>query len=208
MKWLFRPSILVLLSAALAVGAMALVLWPRALDDRAAPLAVLDGDQEIVWLYTATSYGPWERFIKGVETVVERLQLTSSDLGIEIDKQSAFPEETTAVPEVALSSKRTRARLRFRWYKLTSNLKTQDWVKALLERRPAPLAIIGGNSSDLGIRLAQSLKREAEQQMLGPASPLLVLTTATADDDPVSPDQAVTAIPPGPTFPLSFPNPP
>src|SRR5437870_3926733 len=80
MKWLFRPSILVLLSGALALSAMTLVLWPRPLDDRAIPLAVQDGDQEIAWLYTATSYGPWERLIKGVETVVERLHGTSADL--------------------------------------------------------------------------------------------------------------------------------
>lgn len=204
MKWLFRPSILVLLSAALAVSAMALVLWP--LEDRVAPLAVQRGDQEIVWLYTATSSGPWERFIKGVETVVERLQQDSPDLGITINQQSAFPEETTAVPEVVLSAKRTEGQLRFRWYKLTSNLKTQDWVKALLERRPAPLAIIGGSSSDLGIDLAQSLKRESERQGLGPASPLLLLTTATADDDTGSSNQPVTGIYAGRTFRFCFTN--
>src|SRR5438128_9792613 len=127
MKWLFRPSILVVVSAALALSATALVLWPRPLEDKAAPLPVQDGDQEIVWLYAATSPGPWERFIKGVDTVVERLQIASGDLGIQINKRSAFPSETTAVPEVVLSAQGTKGRLRFRWYKLTSDLKTQDW---------------------------------------------------------------------------------
>lgn len=206
MKWLFRPSILVLLSAGLALSAMALVLWPRPLEDRAAPLAVPDGDQEVVWLYTATSYGPWERFIKGVETVVERLQHTAPNLGIEINWQSAFPDETTAVPEVVLSAKGTTGRLRFRWYKLTSNLKTPDWVRALLARRPTPLAIIGGSSSDLGIELAQSLQKEAEQQQLAAGAPLLLLTTATADDDPGSPDGSLTGIYGGRTFRFCFTN--
>jgi hypothetical protein len=206
MKWLFRPSLLVVVSAALALSAMALVLWPRPLEDKAAPLSVQDGDQEIVWLYAATSPGPWERFIKGVDTVVERLQSASSDLGMEIDKRSAFPAETTTVPEVVLSAKRTMGRLRFRWYKLTSDLKTQDWVQALLERRPPPLAIIGGSSSDLGIELAQSLKDEAMLRNLGSASPLLLLSTATADDDPSKGDRPLSDIYTGRTFRFCFTN--
>jgi hypothetical protein len=35
----------------------------------------------------------------------------------------------------------------FRWYKFTGDWNTQEWVEALLERRPPPLAIIGGSSS-------------------------------------------------------------
>src|SRR5579871_467943 len=206
MKWLFRPSILVLLSAGLALSATALVLWPKPLEDRALPLAVPEGDQEIAWLYTATSYGPWERFIKGLETVVERLHGTAPDLGIETHRQSAFPAETTAVPEVVLSSKRVAGGLRFRWYKLTSNQKTRDWVKALLERRPAPLAIIGGSSSDLGIDLARCLQRETADRDVGPAAPLLLLTTATADDDPNSPEQPLAGIYGGRTFRFCFTN--
>jgi hypothetical protein len=189
MKWLFRPSILVIVSAALAASALGLVFWPGRLEDKPIPLPVQDGDQEIVWLYTATSQGPWERFLKGVDTAVKGLQTVSPDLDLEIDKQGAFPVETTAVPEVVVTARGTKGRLRFRWYKLTSDQKTPDWVNALLERRPPPLAIIGGSSSDLGIELACSLQGETERRRLGPASPLLLLTAATADDAPGAGDE-------------------
>jgi hypothetical protein len=162
MKWLFRASSLIIASAVLAVGALGLVLWPRSLENEALP--VPSGDQEVVWLYAATSPGPWERFIKALDTVVDAHALPSGDLGISLDKRSAFPGETTTIPEVVLSAQGTKGRLRFRWYKLTSDLKTQDWVKTLLDRRPAPLAIIGGSSSDLGIELAESLRQETKER--------------------------------------------
>jgi hypothetical protein len=206
MKWFFRPSSLLVVSAALALSAVALVLWPRPVEDKADPLPVHDGDQEIVWLYAATSPGPWERFIKGVETVVETLPRASGDPVIVIDKQSAFPAETTTVPEVVLSAQGTKGRLRFRWYKLTSDLKTQDWIQALLERRPAPLAIIGGSSSDLGIALAESLHKQTAQRGLGATAPLLLFTMATADDDPDSGDQPLTSIYGGRTYRFCFTN--
>src|SRR5262245_4290313 len=60
MSRLFRPSMLVLLSVVLAVGAAALLLWPRSQEIRAAPLR--DDESEIVWLYSATSESSWERF--------------------------------------------------------------------------------------------------------------------------------------------------
>jgi hypothetical protein len=208
MKWLFRPSILMIVSAALAASAMALVLWPGRLEDKAVPLPVANGDQEVVWLYTATSQGPWERFLKGVDTAVKRLQTVCPDLGLELNTQSAFPIETTAVPEVTVAASTTRGRLRFRWYKLTSDQKTVDWVHALLQRRPPPLAIIGGSSSDLGIELARALKEETEPRGLGPASPLLLLTAATADDAPVVGDepQPLISIYTGRTFRFCFTN--
>ena len=134
------------------------------------------------------------------------MQKDSPNLEIELNEQDAFPGETTAVPEVVLSAKGIQGKLRFRWYKLTSDQKTPDWVKALLERRPPPLAIIGGSSSDLGIELAQSLKSEAEHNGLGPAAPLLLLTTATADDDSAAGDQPLTDIYAGRTFRFCFTN--
>lgn len=225
MKWLFRPSMLVVVSAALALSAMALVFWPRPLENKAAPLPVQDGDQEIVWLYAATSPANWERFVRGVETVVDRLRQDMPELGIELHKRDAFPAETTTVPEAVVSAKETRGQLRFRWYKLTSDQKTDDWVKALLERRPPPLALIGGSSSDLGIELARSLQAGAEQHRLRspvghdadraipatrsasyPTAPLLLLTTATADDDPSAGDEPLISIYAGRTFRFCFTN--
>jgi hypothetical protein len=189
MHWLFRPSILAVVSAGLALCASVLVLWPRASDSRAIPLPLAEGDQEIVWLYAATNAAPWERFVTSVGTAVRRLQAEHEELAISVDTRNAFPRQTTGISELALSMKGRKGRLWFRWYKLTSDLKTQNWLKALLQRRPAPLAILGGSSSDLAIELAHSLAEEVGRNSHG-AAPLLLLTTATANDEP--PAAAVT----------------
>src|SRR5208282_2268270 len=73
MNGLFRPSILAIVSIALAISAIVLVLWPRAPENRAVPLPVDEGDQEIVWLYAATNAVPWERFVEATGSAVQRL---------------------------------------------------------------------------------------------------------------------------------------
>src|SRR5690242_3191407 len=146
MRCLLRPSILVLVSAALVLGAAALVLWPWGIENQPRPQPVPDGDQEVAWLYSATTASTWERFLTAVQNVAAR-----PDLGLAVDSARAFPQETTAVPEVAVSVPGGRGRLLVRWYKLTSDWKTDKWVQALSRRRPPPLAVIGGSSSDPAI---------------------------------------------------------
>src|SRR5436305_6293301 len=102
MKWLLRPSMLVLVSVALAVGAAVVVLgplWERGPANRAVPRPVPEGDQEIVWLNPATSAVAWERFV----TALRRVQAERTDNDLGIDVANAFPPQTTTVPEVALS---------------------------------------------------------------------------------------------------------
>jgi hypothetical protein len=205
MKWLFRPSVLAFVSVVLAASAVALVLWPRALDNRALPQSIADGDREIVWLYAATNTAAWERFSSAVTLAVSRLQREHGDRGWRIDDGNAFPAHTASVPELSVSVGDKRGRLWFRWYKLTSDLKTEDWVKALVQRRPAPLAIIGGGSSDLAIALADSLQAEVSRQGIEETAPLLLLTTATADEA-VSGQGALNHIYPGRTLRFCFTN--
>ncbi|MFL5243067.1 MAG: hypothetical protein ACJ8FY_13245 [Gemmataceae bacterium] len=182
MRWIFRPSVLILVSLALVLGAAVLVLLPMWEDNRAIkpiPLGVSDDEREIVWLYAATSATPWERFVAGAGQAVKRLNEDSAGGRIEIDDSGAFPRETATTPQFAIKLD-GRGRLLFRWYKLTSNSKTSQWVEALLHRRPPPLAIIGGSSSDLAIDLAKSL-REQTDKFPEIAPPIILLTAATAD---------------------------
>jgi hypothetical protein len=182
MSQLFRPSILILLSVALALGAAFLVLWDRPSD--AAPLPLGENDQEIVWLYPATSAANWERFVTAVNTAAGQLRTKYPKLEVQITDRT-FPPQTTAVPELALAVRGRSGRLVFRWYKVTSDQKTEYWTSRLAAgpRRP-PLAVIGGASSDQAIDLAHSLNKVAEQSA---APPLLILTTATADRVPPPP---------------------
>jgi hypothetical protein len=175
---IFRPSILLALSAAVVVGAIVVVFQRPPGQGRPAPLPVVEGEREIVWLYPATNAAPWERFVAAVRRAAERLR--DERPGLQLDASAAFPQQTTAVPEVSLACREVGTRFVFRWYKLTSDWKSDDWVEALLKRQPPPLAIIGGSSSDSARELARHLQRRAAE-LAEPDRPLLLLTTATAD---------------------------
>jgi hypothetical protein len=209
MTWLFRPSVLVVVSLALVIGALALVLpalWEEGKGSPPAPLPVADNEQEIVWLYSATSAATWERFVTAVGKSVKRLQTEHPKLDAHID--DAFPRQTAIVPQLSLTLNNDGRRLVFRWYKLTSDGKTAQWVEALLRRRPAPLAIIGGSSSDLAIELVTSLRDQAVKHP-DVVPPLVLLTSATADrirDRDLTEDVPLNSILDKRTFRFCFTN--
>ena len=205
MNWLLRPSILFVISIGLALGAATLVLWPSTPDERAIPLPLEAEDREIVWLYAATNSDPWGRFVTAVTRAVNRIGVDHPELLVRLDVNGAFPKQSTAVPELVVSAQGVKGKLRFRWYKLTSDLKTEDWVKELSRGRPPPLAILGGGTSDLGIDLAQALQKEAALQSPGSSSPLLLLTTSTADEEPTA-HAPLNGIYPKHTFRFCFTN--
>lgn len=175
MTWLYRSNLLVLAVVGLALAAAALVIWPLGVSSstgQAVPKPIQKGDQEIVWLNPATSAANWERFVAAAR------RFHADHLEFTLDDSNAFPSQTTAVPELAISSAPGKPRLWFRWYKLTGDQGTRQWVQALAHRDPPPLAIIGGGTSDRARDLARELNDLPE-----PAShkPLMLVTTATAD---------------------------
>lgn len=139
---------------------------------QAAPLAVPTGDQEVAWIHTTTNAATWERFVTGV------MRSAADVPGLSVDDSRAFLESTTAVPELVLSRSGHPGKLHIRWYKLQSEVSTADWVSALAARHPAPLAVIGGGSTDRAIQLAEAMSQQTEWK--GDRPPLLI-TTATAD---------------------------
>jgi hypothetical protein len=177
------------------------MLWPigeAALVGRAVIRPLASGDQEIAWLNPATSAVAWERFV----AAVHRLQIDRAELGIEIAQASnPFPVQTTMVPELALTRVGRSGRLWFRWYKLTADLGPAEWVRALAQRQPPPLAVMGGSSSDRARDLALELQG---QQAHGPNMPLFFITTATADR--LENGQALMQIYPERTFRFCFTN--
>jgi hypothetical protein len=145
--------------------------------------------------------------------------LQHSRASIRADDKSAFPQQTTAVPEVSLSWRGPESRFIFRWYKITGDWKMSDWIEALLKRQPPPLAIIGGSSSDSARELAINLRDYAKDlQVPAEHRPLLLLTAATADrvapfneDKAGQPPEEFAGLPlmrfyPGRTFRFCFTN--
>ncbi len=172
MRRLFRPSTLLLFVGILVVATAAWVYHSTGLQSRPVPLPVDDDDREIAWLNAATATTSWQRFVQAVVAV------THVEPGPE-----TFPRLTTRVPEIVVPLPGQKGKLRIRWYKLTSEWKTNYWLDALVRRRPAPLAIIGGNTTDNATEQARQL-RHAVAHLEESQRPLLLLTTATADRVP------------------------
>jgi hypothetical protein len=203
MRGFLRTSTLLLLGFSLA----AWVLWPRDVGALAAPLPVAADEQEIVWLYPATNTAAWERFVYAVKDL-DKSQAAEEDVLSYVVSDQAFPPQTAVTPELVLSSPDVRGKLVIRWYKLTGDQDTRYWTRLLLERQPPPLAIIGGSTSSAGIELAQCLQEETSHRPLAGRAPLLLLTTATADDLPDShPNEfPLTSVYKGRTFRFCFTN--
>jgi hypothetical protein len=171
MRWWWWLAALVVVGGCAALVASK---WWRAAEPARA-LPVPNGDHEIVFLHVTTSGETWESFVYGAK----RAEMTAhgGPSGFTVDDSGAFPDRTTAVPEVVIARTGCAGKLRVRWYKVTNYAPTGAWVQALAERTPPPLAIIGGGSSDRAAELAEAMRRGSWSG----AKPLLLISTATAD---------------------------
>jgi hypothetical protein len=170
--------------AAVLVAGLGAGLFGRLRPARtaAAPEPVPAGDHEVAWLHVPTAFETWDNFVRGVK----RAEMAGDGpAGLEVDESGAYPEKTTAVPEVVVRRKGFAGALRVRWYKVTDDAPAEAWAAALAARDPAPLAVLGGWSSDRAKTLADALRDAAWP---GPR-PLLFLANATADK--VDPDDDI-----------------
>ncbi len=179
LNWLFRPTVLIGFSVVLVAAAMLVVMPLEPSGSRPQPAQLRPDEQEIVWLYPATSTTQWERLANAVEQACERLHDRFPGLRRELDPNTS--SSTLTAPRITLHW--PNGRLVFRWYKLTSQWTPEAWLTTLLERDPPPLAIIGGNNSFWARELALQL-RQATLNVPETRRPLLLVTTATADNVP------------------------
>jgi hypothetical protein len=161
------------------------------------PKTVPHGDQEIAYIFPATSGSSWERFVAAVQRVKKRWP------SLIVDDHHAFPEQSAGVPEVVLSFPGT-GRLRIRWYKMTSEAGIDKWISELAQREPAPLAIIGGGTSDRARDLAMAM--QAKRDSWHGSAPLLLITTATADNIDIIPPQPLISLYEGRSYRFCFTN--
>ena len=174
-RWSVLVAVAVVVGLGLGVGVWAaFVRSPSGLPD---PLSVPAGDQEIAWLHTTTGGDTWSLFVIGLKRT--EMPVDGQPSGLSVDDSRAFPEQSTAVPELVVSRAGCDGKLRIRWYKLSAEATTDRWVRALAARDPAPLAILGGSTSDRAYDLAVALDRQADWHG---DRPLVFLTTATLDN--------------------------
>lgn len=138
------------------------------------------GDQEIAWIAPATSNEAWERLVAALRQVAKDYKGLEEGQALILDTSQAFLAITAGVPEVYLRQGISGSpRLLIRWYKVSSEIDAQEWVRRLSRRYPPPLAVIGGDTSDRALTLARALEEHRDQWQGIP--PLLLITTATAD---------------------------
>lgn len=149
--------------------------------------SVPKGDQEIAWVAPATGSDSWERLVSALAMMEKDWERHHGTPGLRVNLDKAFLNLTAAVPEIGLSFAEGGPTLWIRWYKLTGENTAAGWVEKLMQRGQPPLAVIGGETTDRALKMAQALK-DARGKW-GGADPLFLISTATADaispeDDP------------------------
>lgn len=140
--------------------------------------AVPAGDQEIAWIAPATSGEAWERVVKAVRLLAADWEEIHGGVPLKLETERAFLPLTADVPEIGLRFSKSGT-LWIRWYKLSGGNDSNHWLTGLRRRGTPPLAIVGGDTSDRALRLAENLQA-VRNDWSGPA-PLLLITTATAE---------------------------
>jgi len=173
-RWVWLGGAVLLLGSA----AVAWALWP-AKSRLPKPVSVPSGDQEIAWINTSSAADTWSQFVIGLK----RIEMDVS--GISVDVSKAFPEQSTDIPEIGIRRASYNGTLFIHWYKTASDATAEQWVESLSRRDPAPLAVIGGWSSDQAYKLAVALNRT---QNWGGDRPLFLISQATAESLNIDPD--------------------
>jgi hypothetical protein len=139
------------------------------------------GHQEVAWLAPATSDEAWERQVAGVRYLIGQWpKWFPQSPPLEANFDRAFLDPTADIPEVGLYFQgHKQAVLWLRWYKLSSEIGSKVWVPKLAARKPPPLAILGGDTSDRAVHQGGLLRDHLADWQGKP--PLFLITTATAD---------------------------
>jgi hypothetical protein len=142
---------------------------------------VPSGHQEVAWLAPATSDEAWERLVAGVRYLIKEWPKWFPETPpLQANFERAFLDPTADIPEVGLTlTGAGQGTLWLRWYKISSEIGSKVWLQKLAARKPPPLAILGGDTSDRAVHQAGILQEHLVDWQ-GKA-PLYLITTATAD---------------------------
>lgn len=201
-RWLLMGVLLVILGMALYQTLLWLGVWGYANESQVKALD--DDDQEIALIEPATNVDDWGRIVTALRLIERDWRTLNPALpALHVELAGAFPRLTAEVPEIVIGlGESAHRRLRLRWYKISGEHDADSWVRKLHARARAPLAVIGGGTSDRAVRLAGALQMiypQAEQP-----SPVLLITTATAEK--IDGDVPLIDVYPGRSFRFSFTN--
>ena len=181
----------VIITACVVWGAI--VSWRFLVPPMAADvLPLAEGDQEVAWIYPATSGDSWERLVAALKSLEKDWHKVHADWPpLRVSFEGAFLEQTASVPQIQLHFEGfASSKLWIRWYKLSGESDQQYWLEKLQRRGRAPLAVIGGDSSDRALTLATELNKM--RSVWPDSDPLFLITSATANRFVTNVDQVIT----------------
>lgn len=178
LRYALLTSLIVIIVVAVYQSVIWLGIWGTVGGSPVKPL--LDGDQEIALIEPATSTDEWGRLVTALKLLeLDWPKINPKLPALRIDLDAAFPQRTAEVPEITFALGDVPQRLRLRWYKITGEHDSASWVGKLNARNRAPLAIIGGGTSDRAAKLAANLNAAYDDPAL--PAPVFLITTATAE---------------------------
>ena len=138
------------------------------------------GHQEIAWLAPATGTDAWERLVAALQLLEQDWAKVHGGPDLRVNVSQAFLDLTADVPEIGLSFVGSPDKvLWIRWYKLSGEIGPDQWIGKLRDRGHAPLAILGGETTDRALQLARVL--ENQRSRWPGSAPVFLITTATAE---------------------------
>lgn len=177
-RWLVFLFLFAAVGLAGYFAARTLGIWNAPGQAQVRPVAT--GHQEIAWIAPATSGDAWERLVAALKLLQQDWPKLQPGVTLDLDLDKAFLDLTADVPEIGLRlGPGDAGKLWVRWYKLSGDTDSRQWIVNLRQRGVPPLAVVGGDTSDRALALAKALA-DARKHWSGPA-PLLLITTATAD---------------------------
>lgn len=205
-RWVLVAGLIAVLVIAIQQTLMWAGIWGNLNDSQVKPLS--EGEQEIALIELATSTDDWSRIVTAAQLLERNWSTVNPTLPrLNVALNDAFPQLTAAVPEIVFSfGTSPKQNVRLRWYKISGEHDAASWVKKLSERKPPPLAILGGGTSDRAIKLAEALRDTYDAgAAAGEASaPIFAITTATAEETRAK--QSLLGIYQKRTFRFSFTN--
>jgi len=136
--------------------------------------------REIAWVYPASYSSAWERLISSGQILSTHPNEFLSKVRIETGSQT-FPDLTASVPFFKITHPDSNLSIIVKWYKISSDMQYENWMKNFFSRKIFPTVIVGGATTDDAFGLAQALTKESKniaQEKLPP----LILTTASSNN--------------------------